>query len=114
MELTSRSQRARSTFSSKLGSTTLALAPLCGPGGVISPLCCVPTGRLLRHRAVVDGDGLPARSTSVLDRGGEEDDLEERGGREGMDAAPTTVVEAEARLGELVLEETEMAGCCCC
>ena len=68
----------------------------------------------MRHRAVVDGDGLPARSTSVLDRGGEEDDLEERGGREGMDAAPTTVVEAEARLGELVLEETEMAGCCCC
>jgi hypothetical protein len=75
----------------------------------------VPGGRLLRHRGVDDGEGLPARSTSVLDRGGEED-LEEREGREGMvEAAPTTAVEEEATLAELLmLEEAEMAGCCSC
>jgi hypothetical protein len=69
----------------------------------------VPAGRLLRHRAVVCGDGLPARSTSVLDRGGEEEDLEERDGRVGMAA---TAVDEEATFWELMLEEeTEMAGC---
>jgi len=60
----------------------------------------VPGGRLLRHRAVVDGDGLPGKSTSVLDLGGEEDDFEEREGLEEM-----------ARFGGL-LEEAEIAGCC--
>ena len=66
----------------------------------------------MRHRAVVDGEGLPAKSTSVLDRGGEED-LEDREGRVGMAG---TTVEEEATLCELMLEEeTEMAGCwgCC-
>ena len=58
----------------------------------------------MRHRAVDDGDGLLVKSTSVLDRGGEDDDLEER---EGLDEVAT--------LGELLLEEeAEIAGCCCC
>ena len=40
----------------------------------------------------------------MLDRGGEDDDLEER---EGLDEVAT--------LGELLLEEeAEIAGCCCC
>jgi hypothetical protein len=45
----------------------------------------------------------------VLDRGGEEEDLEERDGRVGMAA---TAVDEEATFWELMLEEeTEMAGC---
>ena len=40
-------------------------------------------GKLLRHLAVVGGEGLVARSASVLDLGGEEEDLEEGEGREG-------------------------------
>lgn len=54
-------------------------------------------GRLFRHRAVTGGDGLPARSASVLDLGGEED-FEEREGLEEM-----------ATFGEL-LEEVEIVG----
>jgi hypothetical protein len=56
----------------------------------------------LRHRAVDDGDGLVDKSTSVLDRGGEEEDLEEREGLEEM-----------ATFGELLLdeEEAEITGC---
>ena len=58
----------------------------------------------MRHRAVDDGDGLLVKSTSVLDRGGEDDDLEEREG-----------LEEVATFGELLLEdEAEIAGCCCC
>lgn len=57
----------------------------------------------MRHRAVDDGDGLLVKSTSVLDRGGEEDDLEEREGLEEM-----------VTFGELLEEEAEIAGCCCC
>ena len=45
-----------------------------------------------------------AKSTSVLDRGGEEDDLEEREGLEEM-----------ATFGELLVEEeADITGCCCC
>jgi hypothetical protein len=57
--------------------------------------------RLLRQRAVTEGDDFPTKSTSVLDLGGEEDDLEEREGREGMVTFG----------GLLVLVETEMGGC---
>lgn len=62
---------------------------------------CAVGGRLLRHRAaaVADGEGLPARSASVLDRGGDDEDLEDREGLEGM-----------ATFGEL-LEEAVMVGC---
>ena len=49
--------------------------------------------RLLRHRAVAEGDDFPTKSTSVLDLGGEDDDLEDREGLDGM-----------AMLGELLLE----------
>ena len=69
-------------------------------GGIGSDRCAVG-GRLLRHRAVVvaEGEGFPARSASVLDRGGEDEDLEDREGLEGM-----------ATFGEL-LEEAEIFGC---
>jgi len=62
---------------------------------------CAAGGRLLRHRAVAvtEGDGLPARSASVLDRGGDDEDLEERDGLEGM----ATFVE--------LLEEAGIMGC---
>jgi hypothetical protein len=53
----------------------------------------------LRQRAVAEGDDFPTKSTSVLDLGGEEDDLEEREGRDGI-----------VTFGGL-LAETEMGGC---
>ena len=55
--------------------------------------------RLLRQRAVAEGDDFPTKSMSVLDLGGEEDDLEEKEGREGM-----------VTFGGLLVE-TEMGGC---
>lgn len=55
--------------------------------------------RLPRQRAVAEGDDFPTKSTSVLDLGGEEEDLEEREGRDGM-----------VTLGGLLVE-TEMEGC---
>jgi len=62
-------------------------------------------GKLLRHRAVAvaEGEGLPTRSASVLDRGGEDEDLEEREGLEGM-----------AIFGELLLEGAGILGCTGC
>jgi hypothetical protein len=54
---------------------------------------------LFRQRAVAEGGDFPTKSTSVLDLGGEEDDLEEREGRDGM-----------ATLGELLVE-AEMGDC---
>lgn len=62
---------------------------------------CTAGGRLLRHRevAVAEGEGLPARSASVLDRGGDDEDLDER---EGLDVIAT--------FGEL-LEEAGIVGC---
>jgi len=55
--------------------------------------------RLLRQRAVAEGDDFPTKSTSVLDLGGEEEDLEEREGLDGM-----------VTFGGLLVE-TEMGGC---
>jgi hypothetical protein len=48
---------------------------------------------------VAEGEGLPARSASVLDRGGDDEDLEESEGLDGM-----------ATFGEL-LEEAGIVGC---
>lgn len=56
--------------------------------------------RLLRQRAVAEGDDFPAKSTSVLDLGGEEEDLDEREGLDGM-----------VTCGGWLLVETEMGGC---
>jgi hypothetical protein len=95
--LTSSSHRARRTLSSKVGSTT-AIGSV-GVAGVGSDRWAAG-GRLLRHRAVaVAEEGLPARSASVLDRGGDDEDLEDREGLEGM----TT-------FGEL-LEDAGILGC---
>jgi hypothetical protein len=96
--LTSSSHRARSTLSSKVGSTT-AIGSVC-VAGVGSDRCTVG-GRLLRHRVVpvAEGEGLPARSASVLDRGGDDEDLEDSEGLEGI-----------ATFGEL-LEEAGILGC---
>jgi hypothetical protein len=55
---------------------------------------CV-AGRLLRQRAVAEGDDFPTKSTSVLDLGGEEDDLEEREGLDWMATFGELLVEAE-------------------
>jgi len=52
-------------------------------------------GKLLRQRAVAEGDDFPTKSTSVLDLGGEEEDLEEREGRDGMTTFGELLVEAE-------------------
>ena len=92
MTLTSRSHRARSTLSSKPGSTTV-FESLCVLE-VVSARCVA--ARLLRQRAVAGEDDFPTKSTSVLDLGGEEDDLEDREGLEGMATFGELLVEAEA------------------
>jgi hypothetical protein len=66
----------------------------------VTSVPCV-AARLLRQRAVAEGDDFPTKSTSVLDLGGEEwDDLEEREGRGG----------GMVTFGGLLVE-TEMGGC---
>lgn len=96
--LTSSSHRARRTLSSKVGST-IAIGSVCVAG--IRSDRWAAGGRLLRHRAVAvaEGEGLPARSASVPDRGGDDEDLEDREGLEGI-----------ATFGEL-LEEAGILGC---
>jgi hypothetical protein len=51
--------------------------------------------RLLRQRAVAEGDDFPTKSTSVLDLGGEDDDLEDREGLDGMATFGVLLLEAE-------------------
>lgn len=61
---------------------------------VVSARCVAE--RLLRQRAVAEEDDFPTKSTSVLDLGGDEDDLEDREGLEGMATFGELLVEAEA------------------
>ena len=49
----------------------------------------------MRQRAVAEGGDFPTKSTSVLDLGGEDDDLEEREGLDGMVTFGELLVEAE-------------------